>query len=252
MVKINTQISVERDYDLFKTVTGNRQVRPAHVKKLRVSLEQDPETIKYNPILINEHWQVIDGQHRLEAIKQLSLPVYYIQVPGLKLGDVQKLNSASKQWQPIDYANAFSKLGNNNYTLYIEVKEGAHKELSLNHDSLLKYLSLDNPITSQSFNEGKLKIDDFNKSLKLLKQLNAIGQYYDRYNIRSFALAFLRLATKPQYDHARMLDQMKKYSNDIEDYSREQDYYVSLIKVYNARKSGKNKEFFGSDPFMFK
>lgn len=248
----NTQIAVTSDYTLFKTVTGNRKIRNAHVKKIRASIEQDPETIKYNPILVNDKYEVIDGQHRLEAIMQLDLPVYYLQVEGLKLHDVQKLNSVSKQWQPIDYAKAFSKLGNKNYAKYVEVKEGVYKAYSLNHDSLLRYLSLDNPITSQSFNDGKLKVDNFSRSLELLIQLYEVGQYYERYKIRSFALAYLRIATKEQYDHSRMLEQMRKYAGEIvEDYSKEQDYYIALVRVYNWRKNDKNKEYFGSDPFVF-
>lgn len=248
----NTQITVSNDYTKFTTVTGNRQVRQAHVKKIRSSIEQDPESIKYNPILVNEKYQVIDGQHRLEAMKQLDLPVYYIQVDGLKLHDVQKLNSVAKMWQPIDYAKAFSLLGNTNYTRYVDIKEGTYKQYSLNHDSLLKYLALDNPITSQSFNEGRLKVDDFSRSLELLIQLHEVGAFYPRFNIRSFALAFLRLARDERYDHKRMLEKVSKYVSMIEDYSKEMDYYKALIRVYNHNVSRKKKEYFGHDEDMIK
>lgn len=243
------KIRSTKDYSAFKTVKGNRQVRPAHVKKLKLAIEKDPGSIKYNPILINEDWEVIDGQHRLTAISQLDLDVYFVQVPGLKLEDVQKLNSLNKQWQPIDYAKAFAKIGNQNYARYVEVKED--RELSLNHDSLMRYLALDNPITSQSFNEGKLKVDNFERSKELLMQLREVGAYYERYNIRSFALAFLRLAQEEDYDHKRMLTQMRKYAVDlIEDYSKEQDYYMALIKVYNFQKGRKNKNLFGVPAYL--
>lgn len=235
------------NYDAFNTVKGNRTVRPAHAKKLRLAIEQDPETIKYNPILVNEKWEVIDGQHRLEAIKQLELPVYYVQVEGLKLDNVQQLNSISKQWQPVDYAKAFALLGNDNYAKYLEVKE--NKELSINHDSLMRYLSLDNPITSVAFNEGKLKVDDFNRSWQLLTQLREVGQYYPRYNIRAFALAFLRLAREDYYDHIRMIAQLKKYGERyLNDFSKEQDHFKSLNKVYNHGKQ--EKVHFGTPEYL--
>jgi hypothetical protein len=221
-------------------------VRPAHVKKLKLAIQQDPETIKYNPILVNEKLEVIDGQHRLEAIKQLGLDVYYVKVDGLKLNDVQLLNSVSKNWQPLDYAKAFATLGNVNYEYYLDVKQGT---FSLNHDSLLRYLSLDNPITSQSFNEGKLKVDNYPRSLDLLGQLFDVGQYYERYKIRSFALAFLRFATSKGYDHKRMLQQIKSYGNKyLEDYSKEQDYFIALNKIYNHAK--RQKVHFGSPEYL--
>lgn len=247
---VQYKIHSTEDYSAFKDVMGNRKVRPAHVKKLRTAIEVDPETIKYNPILVNENMEVIDGQHRLEAIKQLELPVYYVQVEGLTLENVQRLNSTAKQWQPMDYAEAFAKLGNKNYAKYVEIKRD--KELSLNHDSLMRYLSLDNPITSQSFNEGKLRVDNFERSKELLLQLREIGTYYERYNIRSFALAFLRLARTEGYDHKRMVGQMRKYANDMmEDYSKEQDYYMKLIEVYNWQKSSRNKDWFGIPEYLF-
>lgn len=241
-------IRQSQDYDSFNTVLGNRTVRPAHVKKLRTAIEKDPESIKYNPILVNERMEVIDGQHRKAAIEALGLPVYYVTVPGLQLEDVQKLNSVAKQWQPIDYAKAFEQLGNENYSYYVEIK--SKPELSLNHDSLMRYLALDNPITSQSFNEGRLKVDDYPRTIELLTQLHEVGVFYPRFNIRSFALAFLRFAREPRYDHKRMLKQMEAYSNQIEDYSKETDYFKALNKVYNYMKNDKNKVFFGTVEYL--
>ena len=244
-------IRKSQDYDSFKTVLGNRTVRPAHVKKLKLAIQSDPESIKYNPILVNEKSEIIDGQHRKAAIEQLGLPVYYVTVEGLILEDVQKLNSVAKQWQPIDYAEAFKQLGNKNYEYYVELKKGQYKELGLNHDSLMRYLALDNPITSQSFNEGKLKVDNFDETLKLLQQLHEIGEFYPRYNIRSFALAYLRFAREERYDHKRMVKQMKKYANEIiHDNAKEVQYFKELNAVYNWQKGAKNKVFFGTAEYL--
>lgn len=241
------QIRSTDDYTVFNTVKGNRTVRPTHVKRLRLAIGTDPESIKYNPLLVNEKWEVIDGQHRLEAIKQLELPVYYVQVKGLRLDNVQQLNSISKQWQPVDYARAFALLGNKNYAKYLEVKN--NKELSINHDSLMRYLSLDNPITSVAFNEGKLRVDDFNRSWQLLIQLREVGQFYPRYNIRSFALAFLRFAREDHYDHVRMLAQLKKYgAKYLNDFSKEQDHFRSLNRIYNHGKQ--EKVHFGTPEYL--
>jgi hypothetical protein len=114
----------------------------------------------------------------------------------------------------------------------------------------MRYLALDNPITSQSFNEGKLKVDDFEETLRLLRQLNEVGEHYPRYNIRSFALAFLRFARDERYDHKRMLKQMSQHVNLIEDYSKETDYFKALNKVYNYGKAERNKVFFGTVEYL--
>ena len=38
-----------------------------------------------SPILVNEKMEVIDGQHRLQAQKELNLPTYYIKNKGYDL-----------------------------------------------------------------------------------------------------------------------------------------------------------------------
>lgn len=234
------------DYSAFKTVEGNRTIRPAHVKKLKEAVAADPESIRYNPILVNERMEVIDGQHRLQAIEDLALPVYYIAVPQLGIKDVQKLNSVAKQWQPVDYAQAFSRLGNKNYDYYLMFKGhkeagkewGKYKDLSLNHDSLMRYLALDRPITGSSFNDGKLIVENFDRSLELLRQLHEVGELYPRYNIRSFALAFLRIASNPSYSHKRMLDRLQSdaFHKYLKDFAKEQDYVKALNQIYNYGK----------------
>jgi hypothetical protein len=235
------------DYDAFQRITGNRIVRPAHVKKLKLAIEQDPETIKYNPILVNEKMQIIDGQHRYQACQLLDLPIYYVMVEGLKLEEVQKFNSVAKQWQPMDYAQAFAELGNQNYQYYLDIKRS---DLSVNHDSLLRYLALGEPITGTSFTEGRLVVPDYNRSVELLYQLHEVGTYYERFNIRSFALAFLKLAQDERYDHKRMIASMKEYASLIEDYSKESDYFKALNKVYNWRRNEKNKVYFGDQKYL--
>jgi hypothetical protein len=236
------------NYSAFKRIQGNRKVRPAHVNKLRTAIEKDPSTIKYNPILVNELMEIIDGQHRFEAIKQLGFDVYYVRVPGLSLTNVQQFNSVAKQWQPLDYAQAFSELGNENYTVYLQVK---NSELSINHDSLVQYLALDEPVTTISFTTGGLIVPDLDKSLELLEWRTQIAPYHDRSSVRGFCLAFLDFAQQPGYDHARMVEQMQKYGKKmIDNFSKKQDYFKALNRVYNYGKAKKNHKFFGTAEYL--
>jgi hypothetical protein len=217
-------------------------VRSAHVKKLKESIVIDPRTILFAPILVNEKYQVIDGQHRLEAIKQLGLPVYFIRHKGLGLDIVQKLNSNAKQWQPIDYARAYEQKGNKNYAYYVKAKESIY---GINHDSLIKYLALDTPVTNMSFKQGILVVPNFKKSMELLKMLADFNQF-KRYSTRNFALAFLRLAQEDNYDHDRMISQFNNHINEFEDRSSEVGYFIELNRIYNI---GLNEVIFGTEEY---
>ncbi|MBC8147318.1 MAG: ParB N-terminal domain-containing protein, partial [Bacteroidetes bacterium] len=63
-----------KNYEKFKFMVGNRPINSAHTAKL---IESIKGKYLFNPIIINEKWEIIDGQHRFEAIKQLNLPLYF-------------------------------------------------------------------------------------------------------------------------------------------------------------------------------
>ena len=66
------------DYNKFRKLNGNRPVRPNHVKRIVESMQKQllPTFIE-----VNEHYEIIDGQHRIEALKELELPVGFKGIP---------------------------------------------------------------------------------------------------------------------------------------------------------------------------
>jgi ParB-like chromosome segregation protein Spo0J len=64
------------DYKLFKINKLNRIVQTGHIEKLKKSIEK-VGYLKYNPIIVNEDMEIIDGQHRYFACVKLNLPIYY-------------------------------------------------------------------------------------------------------------------------------------------------------------------------------
>ena len=107
MRKIN-EVFETRNYLKFKNLEGNRKLNIANLKRLKISMEEEFLQV---PIIVNEKHEIIDGQHRFEASKQLGLPVYFIIVRGYKLTHVHKLNAISRNWIFMDYVESFAELG---------------------------------------------------------------------------------------------------------------------------------------------
>lgn len=83
------------DYTVFKKLLGNRVV-----------LEQRKNTIKNsiiengyvrNPIVVNEKMEIIDGQGRFEALKELKLPIEYVIAYGAGQKECIALNANQKK-----------------------------------------------------------------------------------------------------------------------------------------------------------
>jgi len=205
-------IKSTRDYSLFKSIKGNRDLNKSHVRRLQLIFGDRPQKLQWVPILVNENHEVIDGQHRLEAAKKLEIPVYYRVIKGLTLEDCQALNSNSKMWTPTDYARAFCENGVDSYCKYLEFK----KKWYLNHDVVMRYLALDTPITVQSFKEGYLEVPSITKSNRYAKWLEECGQYVKHYKLRAIALSFLEFASQSEdYSQELMMDCLKKLPNPI-------------------------------------
>lgn len=232
------EIKMSKDLEIFVELAGNRPVNKAHIKSLAEAISLDTETVKFHPLLVNEKMEVIDGQHRIEALKMLKIPAYYIQVKGLRLIDAQRLNKLSKQWSPMDYALSFSDLGNVNYDAYLEFK----KEYKLNHDILMRYIHL-GPITTEMFRAGKLKAKDLVASSDLADKLMDFERFLDRFKQRSFAIAFQIMWSHDDYDHEKLMTIMDSKVTKLEYQATPEDYLRILEGLYNGKTPVKSKGY---------
>ena len=213
---------------------GNRSLNNSQLKKLADSFNKFPEIAEAVPILVNEKLEIIDGQHRFKALETLNMPINYIMIEGLSLKDVQIINSATKNWNPVDYAQSFDEMGKKNYTLYLEFK----KKYKLTHSILLTYMSgMDRHKgnnTPASFNAGKFIVGDVKKAHTICKELTELISLYKKMKKRSFALAFRKVSSSPEYTHKRMLEKMKLYGEKIlKDCETTEEAMRRLEKLYN-------------------
>ena len=74
-MKVVNQVNQTTDYSKFKTLKGNRSVNKLHVKRLQKSFKQ---SYLLSPIIVNQNYEIIDGQHRFNAAKAENLPVNFI------------------------------------------------------------------------------------------------------------------------------------------------------------------------------
>lgn len=97
-------ILATRNYDLFKFIDGNRDID--HSKRVESSISE--VGMLYCPILVNEKYEIIDGQHRFEACKNLNLPILFTVQNGIGISEVRKMNSVSKNWKSKNYIHSYA------------------------------------------------------------------------------------------------------------------------------------------------
>jgi hypothetical protein len=226
------QVFTTTNYDLFKSIDGNRTINKLHLKRLKKSMEAN---YLLSPILVNENYQIIDGQHRYQAAKELKLPIYYMVIDGYGLKEVQILNATSKKWNADDYLNGYIDMGLKDYILYKQYKE----KYGFGHNECMRLLSGGRPKGTQSFYDGTFKINHLNRANKIGDYIIKLLAFYAGAKRRSFINAVATIWINKNFDKEYFLSQVEKYRSMLFDCPSTSAYIEIIENIYNYRKRNK-------------
>lgn len=128
---MNDELRIFRttDYSIFKFSELNRDINQLNLKKIKHSME----TIGFIPnkrILVNEDMEIIDGQHRYIACKELGLPIEYEIIQECE-NVYTNLNTGGKPLSAYDYIKYYSTKGFNVYTTISKLYEQYKNECTI-------------------------------------------------------------------------------------------------------------------------
>ena len=233
MVKYSNQVHTTTDYFLFKPVDGNRNKNLLHINRLKKSMS---EHYLFTIIIVNENYEIIDGQHRFDVIQELKLPLHYVICKGYGLNEVHILNQNSKTWNADDYLTGYCNLGNKEYIRYREFKDA----YGIGHNEAMTILSgSSNKSHFDIFYRGLFKIKNYNESCKTIEKILLIEPYYEGFKRRSFIFCMLQLFKNPKFEFTEFIQKLKCQPTALVDCANT-DQYVSLIEeIYNYRRREK-------------
>lgn len=220
-------------YDKFKMLGGNRGVSKIHVRHIKTSMAEKAIPV---PIIVNEKFEIIDGQHRFHAASELKHPVHFIKIPGLGLPDVQRLNSNSKNWALNDYLQSYLDLGKKNYQVYADFMD----EFGFQHEQNFILLTNGNlgHTRRPDFQRGKLRIsaDQLAWGSVAAQRIIDIGSKFEKERdctgARYFVAACCKAFNVKRYRHDHMMKKLIAKRNPLLPQASLQDYTRMLEDVY--------------------
>lgn len=248
------KIYEETDYSIFKKLDDNRDLLESRVAKIKASISE-----KYilNPIIVNENFEVIDGQGRYEARKRMGLPIHYIIAPGTNSDDCRRMNKYNKAWSMEDYAVSFARSGNIAYQLLLKACEdtGLHITPMLQmtgkscYAHLLKSEKENNQVVTR-FDRGALVFTetDYKDAKDIFRKCEEIKealQFDGRLN-NCFREAVRIIRNFAGYDHSSMLKRCQEQRSTFNQMSRLIDQVKEFERIYNYRIK---KKIYFSDYF---
>ena len=233
------EVLTTNDYDKFKTLEGNRQVNKIHVNRLIRLMTENGNLTDQFPIVVDRKGYVIDGQHRLEALKVLGWDVGYIVEANATIETVRNINRGNKNWNWRDIAESYANLGNDEYEWFLYYYD--NNDMTYTLAMLFCGAKLSKRYASgTSFNNGGFVIDDKEKAELYATQYQELREIVDVTN-HDFGKALNRIFRSPFYDHERMVRKMREQGHNLPAKASETDYRRDIEKIFNHGYSEESK-----------
>lgn len=239
------------DLSIFKNIGGNRVPNLQHIKRLSQSISQ--YGMKCNPILVNQDYEVIDGQHRLSAAKEVNSFIYFIIVNGYALNEVHTLNLNQKNWSKKDFMEGYANMGIESYkklSIFVEKNDdftfndcimmcsnttsGSVSEASNCRKNLTGYVT-----KQEIFEEGTWKGKDFNLAQDYANKIRMIKPYYSGYNRSAFVGTIIGLIQKDVFDYNEFMHKLRLQPTALVDCANREQYKTLIEDIYNWRSRQK-------------
>lgn len=242
MAKVLVQFT--KNYDLFELMEDNRDVQDQkHIKELMGSMERNG-FLQSKAISVKNNgnkYQVLDGQHRLEAAKRLGIAVWYNiddQIPETALPDLQ----IAKKWLPKDYLKHFVVNGVKPYIKLQEVCE-MYPKVSITTVALLLEGTVQGDGSNNRFRSGTIKITHLDKALKVLQYANEMHILYKYEWLfgRTFLTEFMRIIDIPGYKQKTMMEKLRYRSEEFRQMLSSDGYLKMFDQIYNYKTQVHNR-----------
>lgn len=222
-------------YNSFGNMTENRDVKQSHVNKLVESIK-NKDMLRYNPILVNDSMDIIDGQHRLEAARKLKKPIYYITARDLNSNDMQTLNNVSKHWSLSDYVESYVIKGNKDYIYLKDFSKSYGLTLTIS-----MYLLGDNSGRACSnVKTGNFKAKNKASAVEIASFISGLNSTFSHYKQRTFIYSMISVWKK-----TFCKDRLKSVlDRGVKKCATKSDYVTEIQINYNKGLMPKNRVLF--------
>ena len=239
------------DLSIFKQIDGNRVPNLQHIRRLSDSISN--YGMKCNPIIVNQNYEVIDGQHRLMAAKESNSFVYYIIANGYSLSEVHTLNLNQKNWTKKDFMDGYANMGVGSY---VKLKKFSEKNddftfndcismctnTSATAPSLARKYRADRKDSSNQtevFEEGTWVGRDFELAQDWANKIRMIKPYYNGYNRSIFVGTMIMLFQNENFDLNEFMHKVRLQPTALVDCANREQYKTLIEDIYNYRSRNK-------------
>lgn len=229
----------------FKHLDNNREIK-LRAEKVKKSIEKHGWINQ--PILCNEKMEVVDGQARLQACKELGISISYIVIEGLGINECRVLNSINSNWNINDYIDSYAETSTD-YKYIKELVEKIEREIGKNIGmthilrQALNTASQGNLIKA---GQAKLSADDYNaavNNIEYIKQFKGILEQNGLLNSPMIGALYYASRKSPKSVKAELLKAFEKRCGNSKYIAsnKMEDAFAIIDDIYNFNRVKQNR-----------
>ncbi len=227
------------DYSLFKFRGDNREkIERTHIDRLKESIKSR-NMLELRPIVVNQEMEIIDGQHRLIAAKELGVDIYYQVKEDFKAEDIILMN-ISKTWGVGDYLNYYCQNGHEEYLKLREfIKE---KGITLRVALVITMGKSKNRMTEFKHGQYQFIAKEFGDTFDICwDTIHYIKKMQNVQYVHSgkFWKALIIIINSPEFDREKWMENLKKMIDRVGPRVTTQEYVKMLADIHNWRSHSK-------------
>ena len=235
----NLKVQYTKDYSLFQKVDTNRDLRKSNLNKIRKSMLENG--LMVDPIKVNEYYEVIDGQHRLNVSQELGLGIYYIKVKGIGKKEMMDFQ-IHESWKMTDFLKHYVKEGNPNY---VKIKKFMDEFPMFSITDSCVFLNGGNQtVKGDGFREGTYLSGSLNEGRELALQIMKLQKPFPQgYTRTIFVRTLLQTnRTTPNFSMEEFVKKSMIVPNEYFQIKGDRKGYKRMIEdIYNYKRRGSDK-----------
>ena len=231
------------DYGMFSFFKLNRKANPR--KDLLDALEENGRF--YEPIMVDEQYRVLDGQHRLLSAKLKKAPItFYVVDDTSAIEVIKSVNTDRNDWTVRQHIDLYEELG---YQDYITLNEYLHSDVSsiMSDSTIFEVLGNKKNLSSpKEIKKGNFEVGNTQEADRIFDYIKLIRGNRSKKIKRSLVRVLMQLDTNKDIDNDRVV---RVLSNDdvyetVQGFVQHKHIIDYLMSIYNKGMSTNFVEYY--------
>ena len=250
------------NYNMFSFILGNRAIEMKDVRRLEILIKLHGQE---QPIFVNEKMEIIDGQHRFCACKNLGRSVEFIIRPGTNAANALNSNTGGHNWNIDNRIGYYAQTENEDYKIlwkwrsenpdipatviaailrgslenrYMYISEDGKLTTHKNRKKGVEYSTIGNDVQV-----GEFKIRDLVSARNRIEAIRTILDVLPagKTSKGKAASALIKIMRNEHFDYKRLAERIQRLPSYIHPVTTTDECVKMFDEVYNYNKRGKNR-----------